>query len=592
MCTTIPHFESLCQRFPTWAEMKGHLESAAGGGLRVIQSESSAPFAVIRSVKGKSSSTAETQFFRSVVWNTETNRPVCVAPPKAKEGLPPVGVQLASTEDFLDGFMMNAFVARSGSGAEPVLYLATRTQIGGSNSFYSTDKSFGDMFREALATTPLKDEAGLKAALMAAGAGAGAGGACEGERGLGGMDIIPLSIMSTAPPVYVDKVNDIRRDMEIIQGGMDTLSRVHGARLRLGFDSAGEAEKDREIEFLTAEITRSFNLAAAKLNTSAKQVDSAADSTEMEVMKNIQSRMAANLHGLSDKFRNMQKTYLMQMKRMGEGQGFSSLLGSGSTTFASFVVSHPQHRVVAKPADASLAVVHMGYVTETGLVQLAEKPTLWPQSLARLQVPSYPLRLFHSQQEIEDLLRKTAVQRGWRWQGLVFKDGAGGRWRLRTPTYSLLRELRGSESTAIERYLRLRSTGKVTDYLKHYREESQDFWDFEKTLRARTADVLAAYSDVHKAHATTFKELPDAYKPAVYQLHVEWLSTLRAKGYKVRLQNAIAVVNKLRAFEQRRLIDAEPYVAKATTPAAAGEAVGNSTETVVAPPVVQTAAQE
>lgn len=401
MSISITHFETLRQQYPTWAELRAHLESAAGGNLRVVEQGEGNPLAVIRYVKGRSTLGAAelgAGLFRSVVWDTVANLPVCVAPAKAREGLPPLGLELAATQDFVDGFMVNAFIRPGAEGLE----LATRTQLGGGNRFYS-EKTFGALFDEALATTPLKSRAGVEAALREAGASAGA--------------------------------------------------------------------------------------------------------------------------------------------------------------FVSFVVQHPEHRIVAKVMTPTVYTVHVGTVSGTGKVELQENPAAWPQSFARLQPPSWAARLFRSEQEIQDLLRKTAVQRGWRWQGFVFKDGAGGRWRIRTPTYTMLRELRGSESTAVERFLRLRATGKVGEYIRHYSEEKMAFWDFEQKLRARTNDVLTAYCDVHKAHAVKFKELPDAYRTAVYHLHLEWLNTLRLKGYKVRIQNAIAVVNRLRDFEQARLLEAEPYVA-------------------------------
>ena len=72
---------------------------------------------------------------------------------------------------------------------------------------------------------------------------------------------------------------------------------------------------------------------------------------------------------------------------------------------------------------------------------------------------------------------------------------------------------------------------------------------------------MTAYTDVHKAHTCTFKELPEALRPAVYLLHVKWRDELREKGFSVRLQNAIDVVNGLRPFEKKRLMEAAPYVA-------------------------------
>jgi hypothetical protein len=397
----ITHFASLIQRFPTWEELRSHLESPAGGSLRVVDPKDGV--AVIRYEKGKSdlaSPELGVGLFRSVLWNTGTNRPVSFAPAKAREGVPPTGVALASTEDFVDGFMLN--VATDSAGA---LLVATRTQIGGTNTFYS-EKSFGELFNDALQATPLKTREGLAAAL-------------------------------------------------------------------------------------------------------------------------------------------------------------------GPNAFASFVVQHPDHRIVAKIVTPGLYCVHIGSVEADGTVTVVERPAGWPAALQRLQIASYPLRFFRSEQEIEDLLRKTAVQRGWRWQGLVFKDGLGGRWRLRTDTYRMLRDLRGSEATAQDRFFRLREARKVVDYLKHYGEERQVFWAFEQALRTRTQSVLDAYNDCHKAHAVAFKDLPEAYRPAVFQLHLLWRDQLREKGFKVRLQNAIAVVNKLRNFEKRRLLDADVYtpVAPSTTPA-------------------------
>jgi hypothetical protein len=126
-----------------------------------------------------------------------------------------------------------------------------------------------------------------------------------------------------------------------------------------------------------------------------------------------------------------------------------------------------------------------------------------------------------------------------------------------------MRELRGSESNSVDRFFRLRSEKRVIDYLKHYSEDRDTFWEMEKNIRARTADILAAYVDVHKAHTVQFKELPEPLRPAVFLLHTMWRDELRPKGFSVRLQNAIDVVNRMRDFEKRRLMEAVPYVSMA-----------------------------
>lgn len=80
---------------------------------------------------------------------------LCVAPFRAHEGPPPVKTAFSSVEDFVDGFMMNAWVTNG------TLQVATRTRVGGDNTFYS-EKTFGQLFDECLGKTSLKNRDGLK----------------------------------------------------------------------------------------------------------------------------------------------------------------------------------------------------------------------------------------------------------------------------------------------------------------------------------------------------------------------------------------------------------------------------------------------
>lgn len=233
--------------------------------------------------------------------------------------------------------------------------------------------------------------------------------------------------------------------------------------------------------------------------------------------------------------------------------------------FASFVIQHPEHRIVAKHRAPDLNCVHFGYSLADGKVILEEDSAAWAPPLRRLQIPKYPIsdenvNSFTTVDDIHALLRRTSVQNGFLWQGLVFKDGTGKRWKLRTKSYLSLRELRGGEALPIDRFLRLRKDGAVVAYLKHYGEEREAFWEFESTLRLRTKDLLTAYEAANKLHSMTFASIPDAYKPGVYTLHSYYLNQLRPeKKGTIKLSNAIDIVNGMKPFEQKRLIEAEPW---------------------------------
>jgi hypothetical protein len=144
MSFTLNHFRDLAEQYTTWDALSAYLQSDAGGKLRIIFYPAD-KLAIIRYVKGVSDMNSEyVRMFRSVVWNTESNRPVCVAPVKAEPSnirAPEKGRYWVS--EFVDGVMVSVF--RIGDGNPQIV---TRTNLGGHNTFY-TEKTFGEMFREA-----------------------------------------------------------------------------------------------------------------------------------------------------------------------------------------------------------------------------------------------------------------------------------------------------------------------------------------------------------------------------------------------------------------------------------------------------------
>lgn len=145
-------FRELRSEYTTWPELQAFLTSAEGGCLRIVISKDDPTLVIVRYVKGVSDfSKAHVASFRSVVWNTETNLPVSVAPVKAQPGEPALGTPLRIT-DFVDGVMIQAWHG-TGTGTT----LATRTSIGARGNFYSK-RSFAELLEDALApvggTTP------------------------------------------------------------------------------------------------------------------------------------------------------------------------------------------------------------------------------------------------------------------------------------------------------------------------------------------------------------------------------------------------------------------------------------------------------
>lgn len=375
MSFEISIFKTLRESYPSWDVLKIYLTSEEGGKFTVRDCENT-PFAIIQYKRGVTLLGENGHWLRSVVWNKETNLPVCVSPRKANTGMPPVDTPL-HLEEFYDGVMVNVFRILGADGNISEEHITTRSQYGAGGTFYS-QKTFKELFSE-----------------------------------VGRPHIWPA--------------------------------------------------KDLPTEEFPA-------------------------------------------------------------------------------TFMSYVLQHPEHRVVASVSSPKVIMVECGKVAADGAVVYSE--------------PFYkyvPPTTFASEKEMNEHIRTESIHRGWRWQGLVFRDTAGNRWRIRSSTYTYLRKMRGNEAKPLDRFLRLRSTNSVTEYLKHYGEERQVFWDFETTLRRRTKEIYDSYVAVHKSHEKKLADLHQPDKTVVFKLHSHFLANLRPQSKSVRMQDVIDLVNVLPLWEQALL---------------------------------------
>jgi len=128
---SISHFKDLIGQTSDWESLRQHLESYEGGRLRIIDCDSN--LHLIRYDKGASNfNVPHTKWFRSVVWDSSTNRPLCVAPPKAnEEDIPTNSTATYTYEEFYEGVMINAFLK------DGQVQLATRSKLGATGTFYS-----------------------------------------------------------------------------------------------------------------------------------------------------------------------------------------------------------------------------------------------------------------------------------------------------------------------------------------------------------------------------------------------------------------------------------------------------------------------
>jgi hypothetical protein len=211
-------------------------------------------------------------------------------------------------------------------------------------------------------------------------------------------------------------------------------------------------------------------------------------------------------------------------------------------------------------------------------------PSDWPERFALYAPQVYEECVeFADSKDAFQMMRARSMTLGFAWQGMVYQELASGRrWRLRNSAYVAVRSLRGAEANPMERFLRLRSQGTMKKYLENFRDESNQMWAFEQTLRQRSQELYTAYNEMNKLKTKTMKQLPYCLRPHVYALHGLYLASLPKDGSRapadkvvpILKQRVVQYVNDLPLDEQLKLMQGDrvplpaPQAEQAEAPAA------------------------
>lgn len=209
------------------------------------------------------------------------------------------------------------------------------------------------------------------------------------------------------------------------------------------------------------------------------------------------------------------------------------------TRFVSIVLQHPKNRIVTPISKPNIYMIHQGYVTEDGIVEIEE-------DLKNEFVPaSYSLNALRGAKSLDSWVKVQGQERGYGWQGVVLKSGNGLRWRVRSEIYEVVRRIKGNESTIMERFVRLRSSTSIKQYLDFYPEDREVFYEMEGILRKNTRLLLQYYTDTFRTRKIEYHNLPWPYKHHVSVLHNAYKDVLKPTSGKIDLAYVINYVNNL-----------------------------------------------
>ncbi|NBR60270.1 MAG: hypothetical protein EBT86_01225 [Actinobacteria bacterium] len=206
-------------------------------------------------------------------------------------------------------------------------------------------------------------------------------------------------------------------------------------------------------------------------------------------------------------------------------------LGAGEKArFWSFVLAHPQNRIVEDVKSANLTLVHEGWVDSEKNITVIQRPS----SFWQLPVKYESEKTVDS---VTSLMNTLGSTYGPTWQGLVVRMPDGNRLKFVQTAYTRLRNWRQEPNRDVRLLWLVRENSKVVaEYIKYFPEDLERFLELNKILGRIYRELYGEYQAVHIKHNKKLEAAIDFYRPHVFSLHGLYINTLKPKKWFVRMK--------------------------------------------------------
>ena len=179
--------------------------------------------------------------------------------------------------------------------------------------------------------------------------------------------------------------------------------------------------------------------------------------------------------------------------------------------FYSFVLQHPENRIVTCYTEPKVALVFVGRVNEENNIE-----SISLEKSARELNVSIPISYdFISIEQMLSFIEK----QNFEFQGLVIKHGIY-RTKIRNPNYNYARQLRGNTKNMKYLYFDLIKQKNKGEYLTFYPEFRELFNSYNKEFVELTKSLHYSYLNYHvKKTITDINDIEFPLRPHCYELH-------------------------------------------------------------------------
>lgn len=197
----------------------------------------------------------------------------------------------------------------------------------------------------------------------------------------------------------------------------------------------------------------------------------------------------------------------------------------------SFVLQHPENRIVVPFKRPQLYLVGMYYIENVGEewnVHAANSQMFkdyFTESL-KSSVKFPETYKFNSYSELIE--KYGSMNTNYSIVGVMLHNKSNGeRSKIRNPVYEQVRGLRGNQPKLQYQYLCLRKEGKVGEFLKFYPENKKEFSGFRDQVHLFTNTLFSNYVSCYIKKENPLGNFPDKYRTHMFNIHQKYINELK-----------------------------------------------------------------
>lgn len=220
----------------------------------------------------------------------------------------------------------------------------------------------------------------------------------------------------------------------------------------------------------------------------------------------------------------------------GEALGSLKLENLNPGLCYTFVLMHPDNRIVTKYEKASLCLVQARELRNEGFVDIDLNYIV--ESLKPLGIDIRIPRKYKIErgEDINSILENMSFEE----QGLIFKYN-GFRSKLRNQKFENAKFVRGNNKNSFFTYISLRQSNRVKQFLSYFPEYNDEFNNHRLKIQNYTKLLYQNYANSYISKTQEKSEIPFELRPLCYNLHGIYLKDKQ----KVTLRTVIQFFNDL-----------------------------------------------